>query len=140
MKTKRDMLASALIVLSIAIKPYGALLLPVVLVRRQRAAIVATAVGCLLLLLLPVPLYGWSGGSAFIQSWWATVTETTAPNLLIPITCRWRRCTANGSGSVVSDCAGGGVFTGPAGRRDDGVPAASVRCIPGRTRGACCSC
>ena len=61
MKTKRDMLASALIVLSIAIKPYGALLLPVVLVRRQRAAIVATAVGCLLLLLLPVPLYGWSG-------------------------------------------------------------------------------
>ena len=35
MKTKRDMLASALIVLSIAIKPYGALLLPVVLVRRH---------------------------------------------------------------------------------------------------------
>jgi hypothetical protein len=84
MKTKRDMLASALIVLSIAIKPYGALLLPVVLVRRQRAAIVATAVGCLLLLLLPVPLYGWSGTVGLHQSWWATVTETTAPNLLNP--------------------------------------------------------
>src|SRR5262245_23261688 len=33
MKTKRDMLAATLIVLSIAIKPYGALLLPVVVAR-----------------------------------------------------------------------------------------------------------
>jgi glycosyl transferase family 87 len=84
MKAKRDLLAAALIVLSIAIKPYGALLLPVVLVRRQRAGIVATAVGCLLLVLLPVPLYGWSGTIGLHQGWWGTVTETTAPNLLNP--------------------------------------------------------
>jgi hypothetical protein len=83
-KAKRDVLAVALIVLSIAIKPYGALLLPVVLVRRQPAAIVATAAGCLLLLLLPVPLYGWSGTIDLHKSWWDTVTETTAPNLLNP--------------------------------------------------------
>jgi hypothetical protein len=84
MKVKRDLLAAALIVLSIAIKPYGALLLPVVLVRQQRAAIVATAVGCLLLVLLPLPLYGWSGTVGLHQGWWGTVTETTAPNLLNP--------------------------------------------------------
>jgi hypothetical protein len=84
MKAKRDLLAAALIVLSIAIKPYGALLLPVVLVRQQRAAIVATAVGCLLLVLLPLPLYGWSGTVGLHQGWWGTVTETTAPNLLNP--------------------------------------------------------
>ena len=84
LKAKREVLAVGLIVLAIAIKPYGALLLPVVLVRRQRAAIVATAVGCLMLVLLPVPLYGWSATVGLHQSWWETVTETTAPNLLNP--------------------------------------------------------
>ena len=84
MKTKRDLLAATLIVLSIAIKPYGALLLPVVVARRQRVGIVAAATGCLLLLLLPVPLYGWSGTVDLHASWWETVTETTAPNLLNP--------------------------------------------------------
>jgi len=84
MKTKRDLLAATLIVLSIAIKPYGALLLPVVVARRQRVGIVAAAIGCLLLLLLPVPLYGWSGTVDLHESWWETVTETTAPNLLNP--------------------------------------------------------
>jgi len=84
MKTKRDLLAATLIVLSIAIKPYGALLLPVVVARRQRVGIVAAAIGCLLLLLLPVPLYGWSGTVDLHESWWETVTKTTAPNLLNP--------------------------------------------------------
>lgn len=84
MKEGHDLLAALLLVLTIAIKPYGALLLPVLLVRRHKAATVASGVGVLLLFALPMPLYGWSGTIDLHQSWWKTVTETTAPNLLNP--------------------------------------------------------
>jgi hypothetical protein len=84
MKDGHDLLAALLLVLTIAIKPYGALLLPVLLVRRHQAATVACGVGVLLLFALPMPLYGWSGTIDLHESWWKTVTETTAPNLLNP--------------------------------------------------------
>jgi hypothetical protein len=84
LKTGRELLAVALIVLTIAIKPYGVLLLPLLLVRRHRAAIVAAGVGVALLFLLPIPLYGFAGTFDLHQAWWRTVTETTAPNLLNP--------------------------------------------------------
>lgn len=84
MKEGHDLLAALLLVLTIAIKPYGALLLPVLLVRRHQAATVASGVGVLLLFALPMPLYGWSGTIDLHESWWKTVTETTAPNLLNP--------------------------------------------------------
>lgn len=84
MKEGHDVLAALLLVLTIAIKPYGALLLPVLLVRRHKAATVACGVGVLLLFALPMPLYGWSGTIDLHESWWKTVTETTAPNLLNP--------------------------------------------------------
>ncbi len=84
MKEGHDLLAALLLVLTIAIKPYGALLLPVLLVRRHKAATVASGVGVLLLFALPMPLYGWSGTIDLHESWWKTVTETTAPNLLNP--------------------------------------------------------
>ena len=84
MKEGHDLLAALLLVLTIAIKPYGALLLPVLLVRRHKAATVASGVGVLLLFALPMPLYGWSGTVDLHESWWKTVTDTTAPNLLNP--------------------------------------------------------
>ncbi len=84
MKTGRELAAAALLVLTIAIKPYGALLLPVVLVRRQPLTTVATGIGVLLLLVLPVPLYGLTGTIDLHRSWFRTVTESTAPNLLNP--------------------------------------------------------
>jgi hypothetical protein len=83
-KAGREMLAVALIVLTIAIKPYGVLLLPLLLVRRQKAAILAAAVGAALLFLLPILLYGIAGTFDLHQAWWRTITETTAPNLLNP--------------------------------------------------------
>ena len=84
LKTGRELAAAALLVLTIAIKPYGALLLPVVLVRRQPVATVATGVGVLLLLLLPVPLYGLTGTMDLHRTWFQTITQSTAPNLLNP--------------------------------------------------------
>jgi alpha-1,2-mannosyltransferase len=84
MKMGRELLAATLLVLTIVIKPYGALLLPVVLVRRQPLTTVATGIGVLLLLLLPVPLYGLTGSMDLHRSWFQTVTESTAPNLLNP--------------------------------------------------------
>src|SRR5262245_60939024 len=84
MKEGHDLVAALLLVLTIAIKPYGVLLLPALLVRRHHAATVASGVGVLLLFALPMPLYGWSGTIDLHESWWKTVTETTAPNLLNP--------------------------------------------------------
>ena len=84
MKSRREMLAAALLVLTVAVKPYGVLLLPLALVRRQTAATLAMVTGALLLLLLPVPLYGVAGTIGLHQSWWQTVTESTLPNLLNP--------------------------------------------------------
>jgi alpha-1,2-mannosyltransferase len=84
MKVQREMLAAALMVLTVAIKPYGVLLLPSLVVRRQRATAVAAAMGVGLLLLLPVPLYGVAGTIDLHWSWWQTVTATTPPNLLTP--------------------------------------------------------
>jgi alpha-1,2-mannosyltransferase len=82
MKARREMLAATLLVLTIAIKPYGVLLLPVLLAQRHKATIVATAIGVCLLLLVPVPLYGLSGTIGLHESWWHTVADSTAPNLL----------------------------------------------------------
>jgi len=84
MKQRREGLASVLLVLTIAIKPYGALLLPLVVARRLPAATVGTGIGVWLLFMLPVPLYGWLGTIELHRSWWQTVTESTAPNLLNP--------------------------------------------------------
>jgi alpha-1,2-mannosyltransferase len=84
MKVQREMLAAALLVLTVAIKPYGVLLLPGLAIRRQRATAVAAAIGVGLLLLLPVPLYGVSGTIDLHWRWWQTVTATTPPNLLTP--------------------------------------------------------
>jgi len=84
MKARREMLAAALLVLTVAIKPYGVLLLPGLVARRQMPTAVAAAIGVGLLLLLPVPLYGVAGTIDLHWSWWQTVTATTPPNLLTP--------------------------------------------------------
>ena len=84
MRAGREMLAAALLVLTIIIKPYGVFLLPVLLARRQQATIVATAIGFCLLLLLPVPLYGLSRTIGLHEGWWQTVAGSTAPNLATP--------------------------------------------------------
>jgi Glycosyltransferase family 87 len=81
-KARRDILAAALFVSTVAIKPYGVLLLPLVLMRHERAIVVATGIGMALLFLLPIPLYGLAGTIGLHQSWWQTIIGSTTPNLL----------------------------------------------------------
>ena len=84
MKSRHEMLAAALLVLTVAVKPYGVLLVPLALIRRQRAPAVAITIGAALLLLLPVPLYGVARTIDLHQHWWQTVSDSTLPNLLNP--------------------------------------------------------
>jgi hypothetical protein len=77
-----DASAGALLAVAVVVKPYAALFLPwIAAVRRWRAVSAATA-GGLIALVLPVPAYGLRGTIDLHKAWWATVTESTAPNLL----------------------------------------------------------
>jgi hypothetical protein len=66
------------------VKPYALLLAPWLAAAAGLAALVACAVTILAGLVLPVVVYGWSGNLHELSEWLRTVTETTAPNLLLP--------------------------------------------------------
>jgi hypothetical protein len=82
-KHGRELAAGALVVLAIVIKPYAVLFLPWLAARRQLASMASSALGLVVVLLLPASMYGWDGNIALHQEWWRTVTETTAPNLSV---------------------------------------------------------
>jgi len=83
MKAKREVLAGALVVLAIVIKPYAVLFVPWLIARRQLPSIASACAGVALVLVLPAALYGWDGNLSLHREWWRTVTDTTAPNLSI---------------------------------------------------------
>lgn len=77
----RDVLAAALFVAAVAVKPYAIVFLPwLAFVRGTRGAL-AGVLGIVGLLALPAVLYGIDGTVALHQQWWLTVTGSTAPNL-----------------------------------------------------------
>ncbi len=71
-----------LFALAVIIKPYAVLFGPWLAAERAMRALATAAAGILAGLVLPVPLYGWTGTIALHRDWWRTVTESTAPNLL----------------------------------------------------------
>jgi hypothetical protein len=73
-----------LLALAVVIKPYAVILLPWLAVRRDPVSLAAAALGIGAAFLLPVPLYGVAGTVDLHRAWWATVTGSTAPNLLNP--------------------------------------------------------
>ena len=83
MKHGRELAAGALVALAIVIKPYAVLFLPWLAARRQPASFLAAGGGLALALALPTLLYGVEGNLLLHREWWRTVTETTAPNLLV---------------------------------------------------------
>ena len=105
---QRPLQAGALIAVAAVVKPYALLLLPWVAVSSGVGAL-ATAVGALgAAWLLPVLLYGWAGNLALTSAWYATVTSTTAPNLLFPENISFAAMWAKwiGSGPLAAGLAG----------------------------------
>ena len=84
MKAGREMLAGSLIAFTIAIKPYGIILVPWLIARKKPASVLAVGLAGAVVCLLPAVLYGIEGTIALYRAWWDTVIDTTAPNLLNP--------------------------------------------------------
>jgi hypothetical protein len=81
MQAGREVAAGLLIAGAIVLKPYAVLLLPWLVARRRPPALAGAAIGTVVALLLPVPVYGFQGNAHLLADWWRTVTNTTAPNL-----------------------------------------------------------
>jgi arabinofuranan 3-O-arabinosyltransferase len=82
LRGNRDALAGGLLALAIVVKPYAVIFLPWLgAIGRWRAA-AAAAAGLVVALALPALTYGVDGTIGLHREWWATVTSSTAPNLL----------------------------------------------------------
>jgi hypothetical protein len=77
----REGTAGALVALGVVLKPYGLLLAPWLVARRRGAALVSLVAGLAVGAVVPLLRYPAAGMAALYRQWWATVRDTTAPNL-----------------------------------------------------------
>ena len=75
--------AGVLVALGVFIKPYAIILAPWVWFVAGAPGLVACAAVLATGLLLPAFAYGWHGNVDQVLGWYRTVTETSAPNLLV---------------------------------------------------------
>jgi hypothetical protein len=80
----RPSTAGALVGIGVFVKPYAAILLPWLLPGAGLPGVIAAAAVIGIGLLLPAVVYGWQGNLDQLLGWYHTVTDTTAPNLLLP--------------------------------------------------------
>jgi hypothetical protein len=78
------LLAGALVGIGVFVKPYAVILLPWLLPGVGLQGVAAAAVVLAIGLLMPALVYGWTGNVNLVVEWYRTVTDTTAPNLLLP--------------------------------------------------------
>jgi hypothetical protein len=76
--------AGALVALGVFVKPYALILLPWVWLVAGLPGILSGAVTLAIGLLLPALVYGWQGNLDQVLGWYRTVTDTSAPNLMVP--------------------------------------------------------
>jgi hypothetical protein len=76
--------AGVLVAVGIFIKVYAVVLLPWLALVAGLPGLIACAVVLAIGLLLPAAVYGWAGNLDQIGDWYRTITDTSAPNLLIP--------------------------------------------------------
>jgi hypothetical protein len=89
MRRGRERSAGALVALGVVLKPYGLLLAPWLGVRRRGAAVVSLLAGLAVGATLPLLHYSAAGTAALYRQWWATVRDTTAPNLASADNVSW---------------------------------------------------
>lgn len=79
---RREAAAGILAGLGAALKPYGVIMLPYLLLKRRWRAL-AAALSCLgLSLVLPASFYGWKGSWAVHAEWIRTLSQSTPPLLV----------------------------------------------------------
>ena len=87
--------AGTLVGLATFAKPYAILLAPWLAATVGAGALVAAVAAIVAGLALPAIVYGWTGNLDLLAAWFRTVTETTAPNMLLPenvsIVSAWAR-------------------------------------------------
>jgi len=76
--------AGALVGVGVFVKPYAVILLPWLLPGAGLAGVTSAALVIGAGLVVPVVAYGWQGNIDQLRGWYHTVTDTTAPNLLLP--------------------------------------------------------
>jgi hypothetical protein len=76
--------AAALVSAAVFIKPYAVVLVPWIILVEGPATIGVVAAVLSFGLLAPAAVYGWQGNLDLLWDWYRTVTDTTAPNLLVP--------------------------------------------------------
>jgi hypothetical protein len=103
----RETAGGLLVALAIVLKPYGMVLLPWVVARRQWSSVAAVLFGLAAAVALPSLRYGVAGGAELHRAWWATVVTTTSPNLTNPDNVSWLAMYARwfGEGALASGLA-----------------------------------
>jgi len=89
MRARREWLGAGLIVLAIVLKPYGVILVPWVVARRNWRSITGLAAGLSAMIWLPMVRYSPGETVALHAQWWATVRDSTAANLANPDNISW---------------------------------------------------
>jgi hypothetical protein len=84
LQNRRYAAGGALAGLAIFVKPYALVLAPWLIVAGGMTAVLACAAVLIAGLILPAAVYGWTGNMNELYGWYRTVTDTTAPNLLVP--------------------------------------------------------
>jgi hypothetical protein len=80
---QRPVVAGLFVGIGVFVKPYALVLLPWLAWTQGGSALVAFGGVMAAGLALPASVYGWSGNLALLHAWYRTVTDTTAPNLLV---------------------------------------------------------
>lgn len=79
----RSGLAGALVACGVFVKPYAIILVPWLAVAAGTGGLASAAAVLAAGLIAPAIVYGWQGNLDLVAGWYRTVTDTTAPNLLV---------------------------------------------------------